>query len=445
MTSPKIGYAPRPDGAHIGYWTMGQGEPLISWPGAMIASSALLAEPRSARLQRELSTFTTRVSLDRRGTGYSDPLPTGHHPTLEDQAQDLIAVLDALEIDQAVVMGSGWDAQAVLHLAATHPERVSKLILAATTPCPISRDDWPYGVPSEVLAAIVADIEQPGAGHGPAELRKLIAPGDPDDSDLWRWVEDAGRVAPATARKYAEVAASTDARPLLGSIAVPTLILHSTGDRWTRIEGARYFADHISEARLVEYDSDEHILFTADLDAKITEIETFLAGPIRAHPQRRLLTVLFTDMVGSTERLAGTHDLRWTALLDEIDSTVTRLVRLNEGRVCKSTGDGHLAIFERPSDAVAAALAISRALRTTGVEIRAGAHIGEVELRGDDVAGVAVHVGARVAGAAGSGEVLITRTIAELLAGSPYRCKPVGEHTLKGLPGTWPLFAVTPA
>lgn len=444
MPGPAVRYAPRDDGAHIGYWSMGDGPVLISWPGTMVASSALLTEPRCARMQRTLATFTTRVSMDRRGTGYSDPLPPGTHPSMEEQALDMVAVLDALGVDEAVVMANAWDAQATLHLAATRPERVARLILTSTSPCPISRDDWPFGVPDETLAAITADMGHPGADLGPADLPGIIAPSSLHDHELWTWVEESGRVAPATARAYAEVAAMTDARPLLPRISAPTLILHNVGDRWTRIEGARYMAEHIPDARLVEYDSPDHIVFTTDLDAKLAEIEAFLEGPVRVSAQRRLLTVLFTDVVGSTERLASTEDRRWTALLDEIDSTVNRVVTHHEGRVCKSMGDGHLALFERPSDAVGAALGIARALRSVEVDIRAGVHIGEVELRGEDVAGLAVHVGARVSGKAVGGEVLVTRTVADLLAGSPYVATDAGEHELKGLPGTWPLFRIGP-
>lgn len=444
VATPRVGYAPRGDGTHIGYWVMGEGPPLISWPGTMVASSYLLTEPRCARFYRELATFTTRISMDRRGIGYSDPLPPGEHPSLADQAQDLLCVLDALRIDEAIVMGNAWDAQAVLYLAATFPERVSRLILASTSPCPISREDWPYGVPADVLEMITADMATPGSGLGPDDLPRVISPSFADDEDLWAWVVQAGRVAPATARAYAEVAAMTDARPLLGSISAPTLILHNVGDMWTRVEGARYLAEHIPDARLIEYPHPDHMIYLTDLDELITDIEEFVAGPGQAHAQRQLLTVLFTDVVGSTERLAGTPDLRWTALLDEIDSTVNRQVRSHSGRVAKNMGDGHLALFDRPSDAVAAALAIGKSLRAAGVEIRAGAHIGEVELRGDDVAGVAVHVGARVSGKAGPGEVLVTRTLSDLLLGSAYRCEPVGEHELKGLPGTWPLLRVLP-
>ncbi|MBO9522689.1 MAG: adenylate/guanylate cyclase domain-containing protein [Nocardioidaceae bacterium] len=443
--SPRVGYAPRGDGAHIGYWTLGEGPPVISWPGGTITSMALFDEPRCAAMQRRFATFSTRISVDRRGMGYSDPLVPGEPPTLERQAGDLLCVLDALGIERASMWGNAWDAQGLMYLAATRPERVDKLVLSSTTPCPLARPDWPYGIPEHVLAALGSEYDHPGTGVGPQDLPELIFPSCSDDQDLLRWMDEGGRVSPATARAYTEMAAASDVRELLGSITAPTLLLHSTGDRWTPIGAARYMADAIPDARLVEYDSPDHMVFTTDLDAKLDEAARFLELPEIAHVQRRLLTVLFTDVVGSTERLAATADLPWTALLDEIDDTVAWQVRQHGGRVCKSMGDGHLALFERPSDAVAAAVAIGQRLRRAGVEIRAGAHIGEVELRGTDVAGVAVHVGARVSGKAGAGEVVITRTVADLLAGSPYRVEEAGEHELKGLPGTWPLFRVRPA
>ncbi len=441
--SPQVGYAPRGGGAHIGYWSMGEGPALISWPGATMTAAALFDEPRCARLVREMATFSTRIVLDRRGMGYSDALPSGAAPTLEEQAADMLAVMDHLGIEQAFVNGNGWDSQGVLQLAVSHPERVAGLIFTSTTPFPGAAPGWDGGVPGEIITQLAVEYDNPGQGLGPKHLLEVIAPSLADDDDLQAWIDNGGRVTPATARAYTVMAYSSDARPLLGRVAAPTLILHSTRDRWTPVAGARLMAAEIPTARLVEYDSDCHLVFGDHLDAKLAEMAKFVQSDQAAHAQRRLLTVLFTDVVGSTERLSTTLDRRWSALLDEIDSTVSRQVRRHDGRVCKSMGDGHLALFERPSDAVAAAQAISRALRVIGVEIRAGAHIGEVELRGDDVAGVAVHVGARVSGKAGAGEILVSRTVAELLAGSSYRCADAGEFELKGLPGSWPLFRVT--
>lgn len=443
LPRPQVGYAPRGGGAHIGYWTMGEGPPLVAWPGGTITSAAVFDEPRCARLLREGATFTTRIMIDRRGMGYSDPLVPGSAPTLDEQVGDLLAVMDHLGIDAAIIGGNAWDAQAALQMAVTHPERVSGLVLTSTTPFPGVEPGWAGGVPVEIIGQLAVEYDQPGQGLGPQRLLEVLCPGLADDEDLQSWVDNGGRVSPATARAYTEVSFAADVRPVLRQIAAPTLILHSTHDRWTPVAGARLMAAEIPNARLVEYDSDNHIVFCDHLDEKLAEIESFVEGDQVVHAQRRLLTVLFTDVVGSTERLSTTPDRRWTALLDEVDSTVSRQVHRHNGWVCKSMGDGHLALFERPSDAVAAAQAIARALRVIGVEIRAGAHIGEVELRGDDVAGVAVHVGARVSGKAGPGEILVSRTVADLLAGSSYRCEAAGDFELRGLPGTWPLFRLT--
>lgn len=440
--APRVGYAPRGGGAHIGFWSLGEGPPVISWPGGTMTATSMFDEPRCARFLREMGTFTTRIMVDRQGMGYSDPLPPGSAPTLDQQVGDLLAVMDHLGLDRAIVGGNAWDAQGVLLMAATHPDRVSGLVLTSTTPYPGAAPGWEGGVSVEVIGQLAIEHDNPGQGLGLKRMLEVIAPSLAHDDELQYWIDNGGRVSPATARAYTEVALGADTRPILGRITAPTLILHSTGDRWTPIAGARLMAAGMPAARLVEYDSDSHLVFTDHLTEKLAEIEAFVAGDQVVHAQRQLLTVLFTDVVGSTERLSATPDVRWTALLDEVDSTVSRQVRRHNGRVCKSMGDGHLALFERPSDAVAAARAVGRALRVIGVEIRAGAHIGEVELRGDDVAGVAVHVGARVSGKAAAGEILVSRTIADLLAGSSYSCEPAGEFELKGLAGTWPLFRV---
>jgi class 3 adenylate cyclase len=292
------------------------------------------------------------------------------------------------------------------------------------------------------MAAMAAELENPGAGDGPGAWGPVLAPSQGDDPALSTWLEEAGRAGPATAQAYFSLMQGTDARELLPSISAPTLIFHNTGDPFVPVGAARYMADAIPNSRLLEHDSPDNVFFTTDLDEKIGELEAFLVTERRNPAQRRLLTVLFTDVVGSTERLSASRDVRWSATLDEIDSTVHRHARSHGGRVCKSMGDGHLAVFERPSDAVAAGLAIARAVSLLGIDIRAGAHVGEVELRGDDVAGVAVHIGARVSAHAGPGELLVTRTVADLLEGSGHHTELVGDVALKGLPDTWSLYRV---
>jgi class 3 adenylate cyclase len=415
---------------------------MIFWPGGTISAAALFDEPRCARAQRRMATFCTTVAVDRRGVGYSDPLGAGVVPSIEQMAGDVLAVLDHLGIEKAVLSANGWDSQAMVHLAVEHPDRVEKLILHSFTPCPLTTAEWPHGVPLQVIGAIQEEVASPGEGRAPQDITSLLAPSQTGDAELQHWFEEGGRVGPKTAEAHITATLQMDVRPLLPRITVPTLVVHATGDRWTPVEGARYCAEQIPGAELVEFDSPDHLFFTDLLEERVQAIETFVQGDAPAHAQRRLMTVLFTDVVGSTEQLSATDDHRWSALLDEVDSTVARHVRRHEGRVCKSMGDGHLALFERPSDAVGAALDLSRAMTVLGTPIRAGVHIGEVEVRGDDVAGVAVHVGARVSSTADAGEVLVTRTVADLIAGSRFRTEDAGEHVLKGLPGTWMLFRV---
>lgn len=441
--TPRIGYAPRGDGGHIGYSVLGEGPPLIFWPGGTLSAASLFEHPRCARANRQLATCSTRISLDRRGIGYSDPFGPGQEPSLELEANDLLAVLDHLGIEKAVLSAYGWDAQAMVHLAVHHPERVDKLILQSFSPCPATLPDWPYGIALGLITAILDELATPGDGRGPQDAIGVLAPTAAGDEQLRRWFEESGRIGPNLANAYLQASLRSDVRPLLSQITVPTLVLHSTGDRWTPVEGARLCAEQIPGARLVEFDSPDHITFMHLLDERIAQMEAFVcAEPARAHAQRRLMTVLFTDVVDSTAQLSASEDRTWAALLDEVDSTVARVVHRHEGRVCKNMGDGHLALFERPSDAVGAALDLTRAMTVLGTPIRAGIHIGEVELRADDVAGVAVHVGARVSGLAAAGEVLVTRTVADLIAGSSFRTAEAGEHELKGLPGSWNLFRV---
>lgn len=440
--TPRIGYAPRGDGVHIGYSVLGEGPPMIFWPGGTISAAALFDEPRCARVQRRLATFSTRIALDRRGVGFSDPLTPGVPPTIEVQAGDVLAVLDHLGLEKAVLSAYGWDSQAMVHLAVNHPERVEKLMLVSFSPCPVSGPDWPFGIPLDVISAIQDEVASPGDGRAPQKVSTVMTGSDEVDLDLQYWFEEAGRVGPSTAEAHIGASLRMDVRPLLSRITVPTLILHSTHDRWTPVGGARFCAEQIPGAVLKEFDSGDHFFFIDHVEERMRAIEAFVGDATLAHAQRRLMTVLFTDVVGSTEQLNASDDHRWAALLDEVDSTVARYVRRHDGRVCKSMGDGHLALFDRPSDAVGAAVDLTRVLGVLGTPIRAGIHIGEVELRGDDVAGVAVHVGARVSGKASSGEVLVTRTVVDLLAGSPYRVSEAGTHELKGLPGDWPLFRI---
>lgn len=442
-TTPRIGYAPRGDGGHIGYSVLGEGPVMIFWPGGTISAAALFEEPRCARAQRRLATFSTTVAIDRRGVGYSDPLGAGVLPTIDQMAGDVLAVLDHLGVEKAVLSANGWDSQAMVHLAVEHPERVEKLILLAFSPCPLTSDEWPFGVPVHVIGAIQEEVAAPGEGRAPQDITSVLAPSQAGDQELQRWFEEGGRVGPKTAEAHIMASLQMDVRALLPRIEVPTAVLHSTGDRWTPVEGARFCAEQIPGAQLVEFDSSDHLFFTDLLEERMQAIEDFVGGEVIPRTQRRLMTVLFTDVVGSTEQLSATDDHRWSALLDEVDSTVNRHVRRHEGRVCKNMGDGHLALFERPSDAVGAAVDLTRAMAVLGTPIRAGIHIGEIEIRGDDVAGVSVHVGARVSGKAGAGEILVTRTIADLIAGSPFRTEEAGEHELKGLPGTWTLFRIT--
>ncbi|MGA8852461.1 MAG: alpha/beta hydrolase, partial [Aeromicrobium sp.] len=305
--TPDVHYAKGSRG-HLGFWAMGDGPPIIGWPGGMISARSVFDEPRCAHMERQIATFATMICMDRQGLGYSDPLAPGEGPTLERQGEDLLAVMDSLGAASAAVWANAWDAQALMLLAAAHPERVSKLIITSSTPCPVSSPDWAHGVPDDVLAALKAELDAPGSGHGPGDLSPLMAPSGLGDQSIAEWIIEGGQAGPTTAAAYLTTTLSADVRASLGAIAAPTLILHNLFDQWVPIEAARFMAKEIPHARLVEYDSADHLVFTTHLDEKLSEMEAFIERADQPRVNRRLLTVLFTDVVGSTERLAATVD-----------------------------------------------------------------------------------------------------------------------------------------
>ena len=382
------------------------------------------------------------IVFDRRGTGASDPQPPGSLPPWESYAQDLTAVLDEVGSQQAALLAQLDASPMALFFAGTRPERTRALILANAAAKFLAADDYPIGVPPEVAEALLAQFDQL---WGTEAMAAMFAPSRAGDQRFCRWLARFQRAvaSPRVVQAFLRANLEMDARPILPLIQAPTLVLHRRDYQFIPIANGRYLAEHISGARVVELDGTEQSLFWETPEAVLDHIERFLTGMRRGvQPTRTLATVLFTDIVSSTERAEELGDRRWRELLNVHDELTGRVVEEFGGRLVKTTGDGILATFDGPGRAIHAAVALREELAGIGFRLRAGLHTGEVELRGDDVGGLAVHIAARVMAAAGPGEILVSRTVRDLAAGADVTLEDRGRYLLKGLDGDWQLLAV---
>ena len=401
--------------------------------------------PAVARFFRRLASFCRLIIFDRRGTGLSDRGP-GTFP-LELAVEDIQAVMNDAASPEAAFFAVGSAARTAIMSAATHPDKTSALITFDGHPASFKDDDYPWGDTREAFAAQLESMEKGWGDPATHEmLFSLLAPSamnDPAAKAWWRKTIHSGnrRDAMEMFRSIVEV----DVRPLLPAVHVPTLIMHRSGDQMSNIGASRYMADRIQDARIVELAGADHFPFFGDQDEVIEEVEAFLTGArTAAEADRVLATVMFSDIVGSTERAASLGDRKWRDLLDAHDDLARKRVGEFKGRIVDHQGDGFLATFDGPARAIRCALSLRDGVRTLGLETRAGVHTGEVEVRGDNIGGIAVHIGARVAAKAGSGEVLVSRTVADLVVGSTLQFEDRGLHALKGVPGEWQLYAVKP-
>jgi class 3 adenylate cyclase len=364
-------------------------------------------------------------------------------PSLEERAKEMLVVLDAVGSEQAAVVANGvWGTRAIF-FAAAYPDRTSSLVLDGCYARLARAPDYPFGVPSEVLDRAVAQVRSNNAG-----LEASIGITSPSAMKDPEFVMQYQRYArfiqgPTEQRASARAVAFADVRSILSSIHAPTLVLYRSDDRWVGKPHAEYLAEHIPGSKLVGLPGEDNLIFFGDIDSTVGEIEEFLTGDRHAPEIDRVLTtVLFTDMVGSTERAAELGDSRWKDLLDDHDRTVRRQLGRFRGNEINTVGDGFFAIFDGPGRAIQCACAIRDAVNALGIDIRVGLHTGEIERRGEDVAGMAVHIGARVAALAEAGEVLVSSSVPPLVAGSGIEFEDRGDYELKGVPGTWRLFAV---
>jgi len=434
-------YALAEDGVSIAYQVHGQGPlDLVFVPGFVSHVELVWEEPALARFLRRLASFSRLIFFDKRGQGLSDRI--GRAPTLEEAMDDVRAVMDAAGSERAAIFGISEGGPMSMLFAATHPGRVSSLVLYGTYARMIRSDDFPYGVSPERFdewARLVRDE------WGKAVGVDLWAPSKQGDAAFERWWARLLRqgTSPAGAIELMSLYREIDVRPTLPAVRVPALVLHRAEDRLIPARQARYLAEQMPNATYVELPGADHLPTGTGEGELLDEVEEILVGSRRAsEPDRALATILFTDIVGSTETAARLGDRGWRDLLERHDAAVRRELAVHRGCEVKTTGDGFLATFDGPARAIRCACAIRDELPRIGVEVRAGIHTGEVELLGDDVAGLAVNIGARVGSLADGGEVLVSSTVRELVVGSGIEFVDRGSHELKGAPGEWRVFAV---
>ena len=427
----------------LAYQVLGDGPDLVLTMGAFGHVDLMWEDPGVALFLRRLASFSRLIYFDRRGTGASDPLPEKMPPPWEAYADEVTATMDAAGSRQAALMATTAEAGPMaLFFAATRPERTSALVLGNASARYLADDDYPIGFDPEYAETLISGVEE-SWGTG-SRLAQGI-PSRAGDERFRRWMAKVQRsiASPRTVHVFLRSMFEVDVRSLLPLVQAPTLVLHRRDFRLLPIEHGRYLAEHIPDARLVVLPGADGPLTWEDPEVTLGHIEEFLTGVRGTVPATRVLaTVLFTDMVASTERAAELGDRRWRELLQVHDDLGTSLVEQWGGRVVKSTGDGLLATFDGPGRAIAGAVALRDQLADIDVQIRAGLHAGEVELRGDDVGGIAVHIAARIMAKAGPGEVVVSRTVRDLVAGSDRQLEDRGTHQLKGVAGDWQLFAV---
>ena len=439
---PETKYA-KSGNLHIAYQVTGQGPiDLVFVHGWISHIEHLWEEPSVARFLGRLASFSRLILLDKRGTGLSDPVPLDELPTLDERMDDVRAVMDAAGSERAALLGTSEAGALHLLFAATYPERTAALLLLNSYARLAWSDDYPCGIRATDAEALLHTIEE-GWGTGVA-FEALVA-SQTDNQSMRNWWARYQRLAasPGAAVTLLRRAFDTDARTVLPAIGVPTLILHRTGDPFTGIEHGRYLAEHIPGAKYVELAGNDHLFFAEDTDRLLAEIQEFLTGVREANePDRVLATVLFADVVGSTEHATALGDRRWHDLLDAYYSLVRAELTRFRGREIDTAGDGMFAAFDGPARAIRCANAIATGVTRLGIAVRVGLHTGECEVIGSKVGGIAVHIGARVAGLARANEVLVSGTVKDLVAGSGLRFDERGTHTLKGVPGEWRLYAV---
>jgi class 3 adenylate cyclase len=432
----------------IAYQVLGEGPvDLLLLTGLIIPIECMDEEPSMARFQRRLTTFGRLIRFDQRGVGLSDRGSPSAVPTGEHWVQDALSVLDAVNSERAVVLAPFLAAAEGIALAALHAERVADLIIVNGAARLLSSPDYPYGLTPNQLDSLARPLVEPDAVEQGMDMLTMIAPSVAGDPAFRAWFDRAGNLGatPAMARAHWAEVFANDVRRLLPRIRVPTLVIHrqSVSAPFLEVGHGRFLGEHIPGARYVELSGPDALYWVGNSRQLLDEIEEFVTGS-RGGPgtERVLATVLFTDIVGSTDKAAQLGDERWRDLLDRHDQSVRTQIERFRGREVKTVGDGFVTTFDSPGRAIECARAIRENLKRFDIDVRAGVHTGEIEVRGDDVAGMAVHIGARVSALAGPGEILVSGAVPPLVAGSGIEFEDRGEHALKGVPGRWRVFRV---
>jgi class 3 adenylate cyclase len=441
-TEPETRYARRGD-VHIAYQVVGEAPldlVLVStWFSHLEAQWDF---PVFAHYLRRLASFTRLIAFDKYGIGLSDPIPSRSLPPLEEWMDDVRTVMDAVGSGRAVIMGANEGSMMAALFAATYPERTTALVLVNATARMASTPDYPIGIAPDVQERLATLVED---AWGRGEMMAAVNPSlsrDPVAAEAWgRFLRLSA--SPATAAAVIRMLFDLDVRDVLPTIRVPTLVVQRRDNPLMTLEQGRYVAERIPGATFVAVPGADHGLAVGDPDVIVDEIEEFLTGARRAADTDRVLaTVLFTDIVESTARLSELGDRRWRELLNSHDELARRQVERYGGRLVDTTGDGVLATFDGPVRGIRCALALRDAVRRIGLTIRAGVHTGEIERNRDNVTGIAVHIAARVQARAQPNEVLVSRTVRDLVAGAALRFAERGSHELKGVEGPWELYAV---
>jgi class 3 adenylate cyclase/pimeloyl-ACP methyl ester carboxylesterase len=444
---PPTRYVER-NGVSIAYQIVGDGPiDMLVAPGFVSHLDLQWTDPCACGLLTRLASFTRLILYDKAGTGLSDPI--SELPTLEERGADIEAVLDAAGSERAVLLGISEGGPSCALLAATRPERIVSLILYGTFA--VLPPAAPDAYAPEVHERVKAEIEELSEifrdwGDG-ARLARLFAPRLSERQHrMWGTFARAS-ASPRMAEALIETALQIDVRDVLASVQAPTLVMHVKGDRAVPLEAARLLADGIPGARFVEFPGSDHVFWLGGtnplVDDFVDEIERFVTGAVReTEPDRVLVSILFTDIVGSTRQAAELGDRSWREVLERHDELVRRIVSERGGRVVKHMGDGALSTFDGPAKAIRCAEALRRDAGELGLQLRAGIHTGECEAMGEDLGGLAVHIGARVGALAQAGEIAVSSTVKELVVGSDMQFTDRGEHELKGIPGSWHIYTL---
>jgi len=439
---PNTVYA-RDGDAHLAYQIVGdRGPDLLFLPTANFPIDLLWDEPTVAAHLQRLASFGRLITTDLRGAGSSDAISIPDNPALQAWTDGLVAVLDAAGSERASVFAMAESALPAMLLSASHPDRVRSLVLWGAFARFARAPDYPCGMPEPTLTQYIDSFAEI---FGTGITADIVAPSWVDDGARRRWWARGERLAggPGYFKPIHNLFMRSDVRSVLESIQAPTLVLHRRGDRHVRDGHSRYLADHIPNARLVEFDGDDHAWFAGDSGRVLDEIAGFLTGERTARPTNRVLaTVLFTGIVGSIERAAVLGDAAWASAIGAHNRIIERGVAGARGTLVKFTSDGALATFDGPARAIECACAIRDMVQDLGLPFRAGLHTGEVEMVDRDVYGIAVHIAARILGFAEPGEVLVSGAIPPLVVGSRIAFSDRGSHELKGVPGRWPVFVV---